>query len=575
MLMMFLTAEFTVRANSPPDKVDSTLVIIYFTLNLVTPSGNLLRALMASLNLFSTLCVGTPPTLATNPGGITLLGGPILILAAQCIVLFAFLLFWDSSKQFPLLHSKQKQADVELSHSQEKEVSDEVARVASSPEDGLRVLHVSKSFKSRTRGSVTAVDDVSFGVRRDEVFALVGPNGAGKSTTISMLRGNIRPSRAGASIVVDGVEMLEKRKTARARLGVCPQFDAVDQMTVLEHLEFYGGVRGVADRRRNAEHIVRAVGLGQFADRMAAKLSGGNLRKLSLGIALTGNPEVLLLDEPSSGMDPLAKRTMWATLAHFVPRRSILLTTHSMEEADHLASRVGVLATRMLDLGTTDHLRGKHGHGFHVHVVCADAPNTSDDSIARVVDAVKQRYPGTEVVGTPYHGQLRLHVPANTTPTDTPAPASSSSSAHAPPPQTGVDAITPSPSANTADHAPFLDPAATHTTTTTGYTTPPDPPSVGSLTLLLSSGRADLGIGFFSVAPSTFDEVFLRVVGRHGVTEEDRGAGRRGAGRAAGWPWNKLGGKKKGEEEGGEKSGEGERGRNGWAVLRRWLLWKK
>lgn len=102
----------------------------------------------------------------------------------------------------------------------------------------------------------------------------------------------------------------------------------MDQMTVLEHLRFYARVRGVSDIEHNAQAILKAVGLEAFSSRMAAKLSGGNKRKLSLGVALIGNPTVLLLDEPSSGMDAAAKRVMWKTLATVVPGRSLLLTTH-------------------------------------------------------------------------------------------------------------------------------------------------------------------------------------------------------------------------------------------------------
>merc|ERR1711977_756619 len=135
--------------------------------------------------------------------------------------------------------------------------------------------------------------------------------------------------------------------------------DAMDQMTVVEHLQFYARVRGVPDVEHNVREVIRAVGLESFSSRMAAKLSGGNKRKLSLGIALIGNPTVLLLDEPSSGMDAAAKRVMWKTLAAVVPGRSLLLTTHSMEEADALADRAGIMAKRMLAMGTPDGLRHK------------------------------------------------------------------------------------------------------------------------------------------------------------------------------------------------------------------------
>ncbi|ERF76458.1 hypothetical protein EPUS_09372 [Endocarpon pusillum Z07020] len=128
-------------------------------------------------------------------------------------------------------------------------------------------------------------------------------------------------------------------------------------MTVVEHLNFYARIRGVPDLTHNVNEVMRGVGLQPYANRMAAKLSGGNKRKLSLGIALIGNPSVLLLNEPSSSMDAASKRVMWRTLASVVPGRSLVLTTYSMEEADALANQAGIMASRMLALGTTDHLR--------------------------------------------------------------------------------------------------------------------------------------------------------------------------------------------------------------------------
>jgi ATP-binding cassette subfamily A (ABC1) protein 3 len=120
-----------------------------------------------------------------------------------------------------------------------------------------------------------------------------------------------------------------------------------------------GSARGVQNIEHNVDQVIHAVGLSPFKTRMAAKLSGGNKRKLSLGIALIGNPSVLLLDEPSSGMDAASKRVMWRTLSSISAGRSLVLTTHSMEEADALADRAGIMARRMLALGTADQLRKK------------------------------------------------------------------------------------------------------------------------------------------------------------------------------------------------------------------------
>src|SRR3954463_6392339 len=184
----------------------------------------------------------------------------------------------------------------------------------------------------------------------------------------------------------------------------------MDQMTVLEHLRFYARVRGVPDIEHNVEAVIKAVGLQAFSSRMAAKLSGGNKRKLSLGIALIGNPTVLLLDEPSSGMDAASKRNMWKTLAAVVPGRSLLLTTHSMEEADALASRAGIMSGRMLAMGTTDYLRRKHGDNYHCHLVTNTAPHTSPEEMAKLREWILEYLPFATIEDKTYHGQMRFAV---------------------------------------------------------------------------------------------------------------------------------------------------------------------
>jgi ATP-binding cassette subfamily A (ABC1) protein 3 len=313
---------------------------------------------------------------------------------------------------------------------------------------------------------------------------------AGKSTTISMLRGETQPSGSNGGLFIQGISVSEDQYRARFHLGVCPQFDAIDVLNVREHLTFYARIRGVKDTQAAVDAMVSNVGLQPFANRMADKLSGGNKRKLSLAIALIGDPEVVLLDEPSSGMDPLAKRNMWMTLAKFRPGRSILLTTHSMEEADALASRVGVISKRLLDVGTIGHLRAKHGDGFHVHIVMRSAPNTSDDEMAGLRGWMEHVLPGTTIEGLPYHGQLRFNVPIVHFNNFSPPDGEISHNR----PRAGIER------------------------------------SVASLFVLLEENKAAQGIEFCSVSPATFDEVFIKVIKKHNVSDTDDEATRRRAG---------------------------------------------
>ena len=378
----------------------------------------------------------------------------------------------------------------------EDEVAQELTRVTSSRDDGLQVLNVTKAF-----GKNVAVEDITFGVRRGEVFALLGPNGAGKSTTIGMIRGDLRPSNKNGDIFIENTSVIRNRASARQYLGVCPQFDATDQMTVLEHLRFYARIRGVADVEHNVKEVIRAVGLQLFQTRLAASLSGGNKRKLSLGIALMGNPTVLLLDEPSSGMDVAAKRVMWKTLAGVVPGRSIVLTTHSMEEADALANRAGIMAKRMLALGTSDYLRKKHGNRYHVHVLMASAPYTTAEETAKVKDWVATTFSQAVVDEKSFHGQIRFSVPI----------ASSTNAA-----TSKEYKPSPPPSENDEDKISRYDDPSHDT----ALMKPRSKDGISALFSTLEASKKDLGFEYYSVSQTTLDQVFIGIISKHNVEEE-------------------------------------------------------
>ncbi|RDW61870.1 putative ABC transporter [Aspergillus mulundensis] len=509
MFLVYLIAYMCVLTYAPTDKIDTYVDITHYTIALVSPSGNLLRALFTSLNLFSILCRGDGGReIASYPGEIGLYGGPILYLTVQSMFLFA-LLFWieGGSPLSSWLRPKSKPHDVEEKEPIDRDIAEEIARVSNS-KDNLRLLHVSKTFKK-----FVAVEDVTFGVGTGEVFSLLGPNGAGKTTTISLIRGDIQPTRNDGEIFVDNVSVLRQRAAARSRLGVCPQFDAMDQMTVLEHLIFYARIRGVPDITHNVNEVIGAVGLSPFKHRMAAKLSGGNKRKLSLGIALMGNPSVLLLDEPSSGMDAASKRVMWKTLAAVAPGRSIVLTTHSMEEADALAHRAGIMARRMLALGTTDALRSKYGNMYHVHIVHAQAPHTSDKDMESIRDWVTVTFPGAVIEQKTYHGQLRFSVPVNMSDE-----------------KEGDDNDRQSLSSREIGTTDEINPVSgvsglMVSVPPTRFENPKARPrgSISKLFSLLEQNKATLGVEHYSVSQTTLDQVFLTIVGRHHIREENSG----------------------------------------------------
>jgi ABC-2 type transport system ATP-binding protein len=202
----------------------------------------------------------------------------------------------------------------------------------------------------KSYGAVAAVDGVSFHVAEGEVYGLLGHNGAGKSTTVEILEGH-RTATSGA-ITVLGLDPSTAGREMRDRIGIVLQTSSVEtQLTVREALRFYGSCYR---RRRAIDDVVEMVGLGEKADDRIGTLSGGQRRRLDLGLGIIGTPELLFLDEPTTGFDPVARRQSWELVQRLCDRgTTVLLTTHYLDEAEHLADRVGVLANgRMVAEGT-------------------------------------------------------------------------------------------------------------------------------------------------------------------------------------------------------------------------------
>jgi len=241
--------------------------------------------------------------------------------------------------------------------------------VASGPEarsnEALIAHHLTKYY-----GSFKAVDDISFRVHDKECFGLLGVNGAGKTTTFGMLTGDLMMSSGNAYIKQSDVR--GSLRKFQEHVGYCPQFDAlIDTMTGREMLTLFCALRGVPTLmiRSIVHFMIDVADLTPHADKMTQSYSGGNKRKLSLALAMVGNPRVLYLDEPTAGVDPSARRKIWNTLmrAQKDIGSAVILTSHSMEECEALCQRLCIMVNgRFRCIGSTQHLKSKFGQGFTV-----------------------------------------------------------------------------------------------------------------------------------------------------------------------------------------------------------------
>ncbi|XP_028968379.1 ATP-binding cassette sub-family A member 1 [Galendromus occidentalis] len=312
------------------------------------------------------------------------LGLNLVCLAAQGIVYFIFVLLL----QYRFFFSKRQiRTSFDASEPMDEDVAMERQRVLGGCAQDciLRVENLTKVYRV---GQHAAVNHLCVGVNPGECFGLLGVNGAGKTTTFKMLTGNTTVTGGNAFICNYSVKTEIDR--ARQRVGYCPQFDAIDPLlTGYEHLEFYARLRGVPEKHvaRVADWGIRKLGLRMFAHRCAGTYSGGNKRKLNTAIALVGNPPLVFLDEPTTGMDPKSRRFLWDCIIDIVREggRSVILTSHSMEECEALCTRLAIMVNGQFRcLGSIQHLKNKYGAGYTVTLkICAAV-----DTVIAYVDQV-------------------------------------------------------------------------------------------------------------------------------------------------------------------------------------------
>lgn len=533
MVLIYLIGFLALQAFGNPINTVKNTRIIYFTIALISPSHSLMRSLFVTVNMFGILC-GFGDQISYM-GDIRAYGGPILYLILQSLVLFGFLVCWDSGKfhntfyKLRFLFKKNGTPGKHENHNDDTiipDVLDEEKKFFGNRHvysNGLIVHDVSKVY-----GNKRVVNKATFSVKPGDCFALLGPNGAGKTTTFNMIRGET--SASSGDIYVAGISINEDLSLARNHLGVCPQFDAMDKLTVMEVLHLYSKLRGVQGGRskiqNHVDSLIAAVDLTKYRSRVAHKLSGGNKRKLSLAVALVGNPSVLLLDEPSSGMDAFAKRIMWRALASAKKHRAVVLTTHSMEEADALANRAGILAKKMLAIGTTEELRNKYcGNKFHVHLVCSSAPETSEPEMQRVVEALKNLLGhGVMIEDRMYQGQIKISVPINNNGNDIDTISNDNSYATSASKKNTL--VIPKNIANDGFQSgsgvivdDFIydehDKNKSLKQKTDLQNSPQSIACVSQIFYLLEQNKQALGLRSYSVSPTRLEDVFLKIVGEY------------------------------------------------------------
>jgi ATP-binding cassette subfamily A (ABC1) protein 3 len=250
----------------------------------------------------------------------------------------------------------------------------------------IEINNLVKSFETAT-GIKMAVDGLDFTIYSEQITALLGHNGAGKTTLISMLTGLIPITSGSASIY--GEDVAEAIGEIRKNMGYCPQHDVlIPEMTVAEHLHLFASIKGCdnATIDHEVEKMIESVGLVDKANSFAANLSGGQKRKLSLGIAFIGKSRIIFLDEPTSGMDPYSRRLTWNVIRKHREGRIIVLTTHFMDEADLLGDRIAIMANGKLRCcGSNLYLKQKYGVGYNMTMEKADSSHFDSKLVISLV----------------------------------------------------------------------------------------------------------------------------------------------------------------------------------------------
>ncbi|XP_040176029.1 ATP-binding cassette sub-family A member 3-like [Anopheles arabiensis] len=297
---------------------------------------------------------------------------------------------------------------------QDSDVLEEKRRIANLSRTDIDGHNLLLRDVTKYYGNFQAVNNLSIGINHSECFGLLGINGAGKTTTFKMMTGDEEISSGNAW--VKGISLREDMNRAHRQIGYCPQFDALlEDLTGRETLRIFALLRGVRKQEvKNVSYILaEELNFTKHLDKRTKAYSGGNKRKLSTALALLGNPSVVYLDEPTTGMDPGAKRQFWDVICKVRSTgKSIVLTSHSMEECEALCTRLAIMVNGEFKcLGSTQHLKNKFSKGFLLTVkVARGSTDAQQKRVAGVKDFVMSRFSGA-VLKEEYEDSLTFHIP--------------------------------------------------------------------------------------------------------------------------------------------------------------------
>ena len=278
-------------------------------------------------------------------------------------------------------------------------------------ENAVFAHNLSKVFYGRgTQPTKIAVNELSLSVSHGEIFGLLGANGAGKTTLLKMVSGLETPS-SGCGLI-NGYDIVRDRSNAQRSMGLCPQFDTlIERLTVKENLLMFGNIKGLEGEvlETTCEAFMTALNIKKYQNKLIQQLSGGNRRKVSLVVALLGAPPTVYLDEPSTGLDPVASRLMWRLLSKVAAKKhcAVILTTHNMLECEATCTRVGVMKMgELICLGNSQHLRSLYGTGFLLEMTLNNA-----GGLKQAADFVMENFEGAVIVDE-HAMMLNFEIPA-------------------------------------------------------------------------------------------------------------------------------------------------------------------